>query len=347
MPPAAANIPEKPVMELVPPKNLGPDFLPVQQCFGNDYRRELPIVAVAGCFVTHSGLALKRLRLVPESVFQGLDPRITRHFYRYALYKYFTERRLRSSEPGLLLLHHHWASGYHHWLTECLLKVQFIDPSQFVVVLPEDYPQFAAESLKMFPFAGTLELPRGQGLQASSLTLVGNPHSGHFNPAHLRELKRLILERFDGPRPEVERLYITRRGDALRRVENEDQVIGTLDGYDFRVVEPAGLSFEDQVRLFSRCRVLVSVHGAGLTNCLFMPEGGRVLELYRALVSEQDRMNACYWRLTTAGNLDYYYQFCAHGENRGGHIDRVDIRVDIDTLKCNVEAMLAGVASSA
>ena len=53
-------------------------------------------------------------------------------------------------------------------------------------------------------------------------------------------------------------------------------------------------------------------------------------------------MNACYWRLATASNLDYYYQWCAHGENRGPHIDRVDIRVDIETLKRNVEAMLAG-----
>jgi capsular polysaccharide biosynthesis protein len=91
----------------------------------------------------------------------------------------------------------------------------------------------------------------------------------------------------------------------------------------------------------------VSVHGAGLTNCLFMPERGRVLELYRALASKQDGMNACYWRLATASNLDYYYQFCAHGENRGGDIDRIDIRVDVEKLKRNVEAMLADAAADA
>jgi capsular polysaccharide biosynthesis protein len=329
-------------MELVPPKNLGPDFYPVQQGLRNDYRRRLPIVTVADCFVTHSGIGLKRFRLVPESIIEGLTPRLTRHFHRYALYKYFTELRLRSSEPRLLLLHHHWASGYHHWLTECLLKLQFVDPSQYVAVLPEDYPPFARETVGMFPFAGTLKLPPGRSLSAESLTLIGNPHSAHFNPEHLQGLKKMILEHFDGPGPEVERLYITRRREALRRVENEDQVISTLEDYDFRVVDPGALSFQDQVRLFSRCTVLVSVHGAGLTNCLFMPEGGRVLELYRALRHERDGMNACYWRLATASNLDYYYQWCAHGENRGPHIDRVDIRVDIEKLKRNVEAMLTG-----
>ena len=335
--------------ELALPENLGPDFIPAQQHVRNDYRARLPVGMVTGGFVTHSGIALKRFRLIPESVFHGLNPRITRHFYRYALYKYFTERRLRSTEPGLLLVHNHWGSGYHHWLTECLLKLQFVDPSQYVVVLPEDYPGFAAETLAMFPFAGTLELPRGHGLRARSLTLIGNPHSGHFNPAHLRVLKDTILKRFDGAAPRCERLYITRQRQALRRVENEDQVIETLQRYDFRVVDPGVLSFQEQVRLFSQCRVLVSVHGAGLTNCLFMPEGGRVLELYRALAARDDGMNACYWRLSTASNLNYYYQFCAHGENRGGDIDRVDIRVDIDKLKRNAEAMLAdgaGVAGS-
>ena len=80
-------------VELVPPRNVGPDFYPLQHGLRNHYRRRLPIVRVAGCFVTHSGIGLKRFRLVPESIIEGLNPRLTRHFHRYALYKYFTERR--------------------------------------------------------------------------------------------------------------------------------------------------------------------------------------------------------------------------------------------------------------
>jgi hypothetical protein len=190
-------------MELVLPKNMGPDFFPAAQGVSNDYLHRLPVVTVGECFVTHSGIALKRFRLVPESLPEGLTARHRRHFYRYALYKYSTERRFGSAEPRLLLLHHHWGSGYHHWLTECLLKAQAIDPSQYVVVLPEDYPPFVRETLAMFSFAGTLELPPRRGLQASSLTLIGNPRSGHFNPKHLRALKRRILDRFGGPGPEA------------------------------------------------------------------------------------------------------------------------------------------------
>jgi capsular polysaccharide biosynthesis protein len=329
-----------------PPRNLRPDFYPVLRHAANEYRAELPVVRIHGCFVTHTGIGLKHLRLVRETVIRSVNRKLTRHFHRYALYKYFSEPRVRSADPRLLLLHHHWASGYHHWLTECLLKVQFVDTAQHVVVLPEDYPAFARQSLAMFPFAGVLELPPNNGLQATSLTVIGNPYSAHFNPAHLRLLRERISERCVGPGPEAERIYITRRREPLRRIENEDAVIEALEGFDFQVVDPGGLSFEEQVRLFSGCKVLVSVHGAGLTNCLFMPEGARILELYRALLSEHDGMNACYWRLSTAAGLDYYYQFCEHGENRGGDIDRTDIRVDIDELKRNVSTMLADAARS-
>src|SRR4051812_20116375 len=299
----------QPGTELRPPKNLRLESFPSLQQVRNDHREQLPVVRVGACFVTHSGIALKRLRLVRESVFRNVPPRITRHFHRYAMYKYATERRLRAREPNLLLLHHHWASGYHHWLTESLLKLEFVDPSQYVAVLPEDYPPFARESLSMYPFAEILQLPVGRGLGASSLTLVGNPHSGHFNPDHLRLLRQRIMARCDGPGPQADRIYVTRRGEHLRRVENEDEVVGALEAFGFEVVDPVRLSFRDQVRLFSRCRALVCVHGAGLTNCMFMPEGARVLELYRVLASSNDGMNAVYWRLSTTSGLDYYLQF--------------------------------------
>ena len=330
------------MVELPPPRNLGADLSPVLRHVLNEPREQLPVVHMRRCYSTHSGIALRRFQLVEESVFRNVRPDITRHFHRYALYKYFTERRLRSTDPRLLLLHHHWSSGYHHWLTECLLKVQFIDPSEHVVVLPEDYPAFARESLAMYPFAGVLELPAGRALHARSLTLVGNPNSGHFDPDQIRALRTHILEKCHaGTAAGAERIYITRSGEQLRRVENEDHVISTLQGLGFEVVDPRTLSFTEQVRVFSGCKFLVSVHGAGLTNCVFMPEGSGVLELYRELAPQGDGMNACYWRLSTTASLDYYCQFCAHGENRGPDVDRTDVLVDIDELKRNVEGMLA------
>src|SRR4051794_13342148 len=105
-----------PLTELTPPRNLRLESFPSLQQVRNHYRDELPVVPAGDCFVTHSGVGLKRLRLVRETVFHNVDPRITKHLHRYAIYKYFSEGRTRSSDPRLLLVHNHWTSGYYHWL---------------------------------------------------------------------------------------------------------------------------------------------------------------------------------------------------------------------------------------
>lgn len=66
------------------------------------------------------------------------------------------------------------------------------------------------------------------------------------------------------------------------------------------------MSFKEQVALFSETSILLSNHGAGLTNMLFMPAGSNVIELRK----KNDDHNNCYFSLASALNLKYYYQQC-------------------------------------
>jgi capsular polysaccharide biosynthesis protein len=61
-----------------------------------------------------------------------------------------------------------------------------------------------------------------------------------------------------------------------RYVINHDAVASSLarDGWD--ILDPASLSFADQVGLFSQARVIAGLHGAGLTNMLFAPQAAIV-----------------------------------------------------------------------
>jgi capsular polysaccharide biosynthesis protein len=86
--------------------------------------------------------------------------------------------------------------------------------------------------------------------------------------------------------------------------------------------------------------VFVSIHGAALTNAMFMPQGGKVLELYRSLVNDNPWMNTCYWNLVTASGLDYYYQFCERGTNSDASADNTNIIIDIPKLEENIKLML-------
>jgi capsular polysaccharide biosynthesis protein len=329
--------------EAVLPANFASDFEPVLPHLDADYRQELPVSVYDHCYITHSGLAVKRLRLLEETGFANVPPRVTRHFRRYARYKLLTEPRLRISRPNLLLIHNHWASGYHHWLTEACVKLKAIEPESYAVMLPASYGHFARDSLRLLGCKDIVDVPAGRGVVASSVTIVANPYSGRFNPLDVAWLRDRLTSICGHPHGSHQRVYLQRAHDRVRKVENEAEVMQALAQYGFTTVDAAVLTFEDQVKLFSGCEVLVGVHGAGLTNCLFMKPGGRVLELYRALAPGGPGMNTCYWNLSVAADLTYYYQFCAHGRHEGADpqdLDRVNVIVDIGKLCQNLELML-------
>ena len=83
-------------------------------------------------------------------------------------------------------------------------------------------------------------------------------------------------------------------------------MIEVLRAFNFRIVRTEDYSFAEQVRLAAGARYLVSNHGAGLTNILFMRPGSSVLELRHAT----DCINNCYFTLASALNLKYFYQTC-------------------------------------
>ena len=53
------------------------------------------------------------------------------------------------------------------------------------------------------------------------------------------------------------------------------------------------LSFEEQVRLMSQAAVVVGIHGADLTNCVFMQHGAAMIELNPWYWSDSRFLRAC------------------------------------------------------
>jgi len=71
----------------------------------------------------------------------------------------------------------------------------------------------------------------------------------------------------------------------------------------------------------SSTKTLVGLHGAGLTNMIFMNKGGQVLEFRNA----NDSHNNCYFSLTSSLQHDYYYLNC-----KGDKEDTNAVNVTID-----------------
>ncbi|MBC7801774.1 MAG: glycosyltransferase family 61 protein, partial [Gemmatimonadaceae bacterium] len=78
-----------------------------------------------------------------------------------------------------------------------------------------------------------------------------------------------------GPR----RLYVTRPPNALRPIPNHGALETLARSAGYEVVDPAALSFPDQVRLFHGADHVIGPMGAALSNTVFMRPGTRVTML--------------------------------------------------------------------
>lgn len=68
-----------------------------------------------------------------------------------------------------------------------------------------------------------------------------------------------------------DRLFMTRKSDCNngRLLENADQISDLCRRYGFKTIDPGALSLDQQIDAFSKCRYLVGIHGAGMTNMIY------------------------------------------------------------------------------
>lgn len=86
--------------------------------------------------------------------------------------------------------------------------------------------------------------------------------------------------------PVDKRVFVSRKirhktaADYDYRIDDDSLVEGIFKDLGFEIVYTENFeSFVDQINYFSNVKVLAGVTGAGLTNAVFMPPGGTVIEL--------------------------------------------------------------------
>lgn len=154
--------------------------------------------------------------------------------------------------------------------------------------------------------------------------------TGNCNHFLINELSHLFVK--DITSKPTRKVFISRLKASRRKILNEDAVVEFLKTQNWEIHYFEDYSFGKQREIMSKTKYLISLHGAGLTNLLFMKEGGKVLELR----NKNDRHHNCYFALASELNLDYYYQLNS-GSSFITHI--ANITVDIPTLQENVKLM--------
>jgi len=254
------------------------------------------------------------------------------------LVKNYLLRRRRELSGHYLWITDDWSDGYFHWLADALPRLFAVRDlaATTPLLIPSkcEHFEFVRASLRLFDLAGVEYVQADEVCVIDPLVLPTHAApSGSFNDALMRRLRDFILDAYnvDRDRAPHRRIYISRSNAPRRKIANEEEVINVLHNFDFEVIRFEDHPFEEQVRIAAETKYLVSNHGAGLTNMLFMPEGGRVLELRK----EAERIRNCFFILATTARLDYFYQCCPQERAEDG-AHAADVVVDTKSLGENL-----------
>jgi hypothetical protein len=296
--------------------------------------------------VSSDGLLFNGWRILPESFAFSAN---MQEWKRRSVLKFFFNnrvlRRWRSIDYDVLWITDDWSNGYFHWLTDVLTRLYVMRErlDELVLLLPGSYQSldFIHASLKAFGVKAVEFIGKNEALRCRRLFLpTHTAPSGHYNEEIIRGVRGLLLQALGevgGAEAEAgERIYISRGRSRKRKIGNEEEVIQLLGEYGFQTLYAEDLSFEQQVKIFSRSRYLISNHGAGLTNMLFMPRGSSVLELRH----HTDAINNCYFTLSSALELNYFYQKCqADNSHQDPHL--ANLVVDLARMKVNLDLLVS------
>ena len=315
------------------------------QLFSHELKTTLAparLIEMHNVSISSDGYLFQGMRMLPESF---AFPFLQDNWKKRSVWKFLAvnhlSRKRRPFESDALFITDDWSTGYFHWLSDALPKLSLIRDrlKDLVLILPHQLEglEFVHSSLKPFGVEKVLFLKEQETIVCRRLFVATSvAPSGRYDQQVIRNVRDLIVNFYGGSSSPEDLIYLSRSKARKRRIANEDEVIGLLKDHGFRVVHGEDCSFAQQVQIASAARCFVSNHGAGLTNILFMNPGGNVLELrHRA-----DSTNNCYFALSSAAGLNYFYQGC---ETAAGDEDphTAEIVVDISTLKQNIDTMLS------
>jgi capsular polysaccharide biosynthesis protein len=293
------------------PKNLiGVD----EVLFRHELQKEIaPVkkVTISNIYITGNGYVIAKEKTILPDFFskQATIVFLQAFKFYFHLFKRIIRNRFVLVKTPVIFITDRFSGNYFHWITEALPRLlaggSGIKSSP--VILPSYYHQFSfiEESLKIAGFTVRYLNEKKSYVVRNLLFVTHFATGGNYNDYFIQKTRETLNKDIAFTVPS--RLVYISRGKAERRkIANEDELLPVLLELQFETVYCEDLSLQEQRNLFSQTKVLVSNHGAGLTNMIFMPAATSVLELRY----QNDRHNNCYYALASALDIDYYYQQC-------------------------------------
>jgi len=196
--------------------------------------------------------------------------------------------------------------GYYHWLLDAMGQVLLADElthGQFRIAVSGKASRFVWEGLEFFGYSRGKVIVCDEPLLASRVVLIARHEDLALVPRdNIRVLQKAIRSRVIVPDCRVRKVYISRRLESNRAVVNEDEIEHLVQRYGFEICYFEKLPFSEQMQIVAESRVVMGVHGAGMSNIIAGSPGLKVIEL-----SNPNWFNPCYSRLALQLGFEYAY----------------------------------------
>jgi capsular polysaccharide biosynthesis protein len=234
-----------------------------------------------------------------------------------------------------------WSQVYFHWMTDALPRLFMIRDKivNSTLLLPAAYQKedFVVSSLKPFSI-GEIKFIQ-ETFRCKNLNIpTHTAPTGNYNETIVRSLRDIYADyyhKIDNANITSNKIYISRGKAQKRKILNEEVIIAILEEYGFKTVYFEEWDFEQQAKIALNAQYLISNHGSGLTNMLFMKSGSSIFELRK----RGDLHNNCYFALASSLNLNYFYQIC-DSENPSEDANTGNLIIEPKLLRKNIEHML-------
>jgi capsular polysaccharide biosynthesis protein len=228
-------------------------------------------------------------------------------------------------------IHDNFSGNYFHWFAECLPRLLFSETFQdgHVVILSKSLSKFSfvKESLDLMGVKYKF-LDNNHNYVASELiltSLIGR--ISEYRQELLIEVGRRIKVGIPNVIP-YRKIYIRRKPAKARNILNEEAVLEVMKEFQVEVHDFEGYSLMEQIKMMNETSLLISIHGAGLTNMIFMPYTGSVLE-FRNEVDGGPSTN-CYFNLSCELGIKYFY---LTNQSTSPKTNHADFEIDIEKMR--------------
>ncbi|MGD1714287.1 tetratricopeptide repeat protein [Dapis sp. BLCC M172] len=213
-------------------------------------------------------------------------------------------------------------NNYFHWMFDVFVRLDLLRRSNLMSTIDKfvftncskKFQKESIEALKISP-ENVIEARLFPKIKARELivpSLMGRQGSLRLTKWGCNFLRSLFLkpENIDKLASKQERIYISRKLTPYRRIFNEEEVVNLLAELGFITVTLESISVAEQASLMASAKIIISPHGAGLTNLVFCSPGTKIIEIFSPKF-----INSIYWHLSNICGLSHYHLICEDYED--------------------------------